>query len=113
MVVFTDPGSVPENWRPVSSYESLEAGSSTIIPDGGGPEISGSSWSSPDGSERRPPAGYCIHCQNGKPPRCHHCSVCKPTFNLPPLILSGVSHNGSVVPAWLFFGMESNVSIYF
>lgn len=77
MVVFTDPGSVPENWRPVSSYESLEAGSSTIIPDGGGPEISGSSWSSPDGSERRPPAGYCIHCQNGKPPRCHHCSVCQ------------------------------------
>lgn len=58
MVVFWDPGSVPENWRPVSSEESLEA-----INDA-------------DGGTR---VRYCQHCQNGKPPRCHHCSICKQT----------------------------------
>ncbi|XVE77327.1 hypothetical protein DITRI_Ditri13aG0053600 [Diplodiscus trichospermus] len=63
-VVFKDPGSVPENWRAVSAEENLEVGGSLAAAD--------------DGFERRPRGGYyCLHCQNGKPPRCHHCSVCQ------------------------------------
>ncbi|XP_022757607.1 probable protein S-acyltransferase 12 [Durio zibethinus] len=62
-VVFKDPGSVPENWRAVSAEENLGVGSSLAAVD--------------DGFERRSRGGYCIHCQNGKPPRCHHCSVCQ------------------------------------
>ncbi|RCV12962.1 hypothetical protein SETIT_2G308900v2 [Setaria italica] len=55
MVVFTDPGAVPENWRHDAEY-SGDPGSSS--------EEQGSAPS------------YCSRCQNGKPPRCHHCSVC-------------------------------------
>lgn len=74
MVVFRDPGSVPENWRPVPEEESLEAGSSAAV----APEPSFSAaWPSSDGSRSRPTIGFCNHCHNGKPPRCHHCSVCK------------------------------------
>lgn len=63
-MVFVDPGSVPENWR----EENLEAGSSTSM----------DCVATGDGLDRRPGVGYCNQCQNGKPPRCHHCSVCKP-----------------------------------
>ncbi|KAK3124953.1 hypothetical protein QOZ80_7BG0597700 [Eleusine coracana subsp. coracana] len=56
MVVFTDPGSVPENWRHDAE-------------DNGDPA---SSTSEDQGTAPR----YCSRCQNGKPPRCHHCSVC-------------------------------------
>lgn len=72
MVVFKDPGSVPENWKPVQEEENLEAGSSMQFSEHVAPEASAS-----DALERRPPIGYCSRCQNGKPPRCHHCSVCK------------------------------------
>lgn len=76
MVVFRDPGSVPENWRPVSEEYNLEEGPMTSS-DCVVPETLNSTWSSSDGQERRPAVGYCIQCQNGKPPRCHHCSVCQ------------------------------------
>ncbi|KAL1161734.1 hypothetical protein V6Z11_A07G156000 [Gossypium hirsutum] len=63
-VVLKDPGSVPENWRAVPGEESLEVGTSLAAAE--------------DGFERRSRGGgYCIHCQNGKPPRCHHCSICQ------------------------------------
>ncbi|XP_039048169.1 probable protein S-acyltransferase 12 [Hibiscus syriacus] len=63
-VVLKDPGSVPENWRTVSVEENLEVGSSLAAAE--------------DGFERRSRGvGYCTHCQNGKPPRCHHCSICQ------------------------------------
>ncbi|XVF72960.1 hypothetical protein PTKIN_Ptkin12aG0162300 [Pterospermum kingtungense] len=65
-VVFKDPGSVPENWRPVPSEENLEAGTSLAAEDDGFGRGS-----------RGDGGGYCIRCQNGKPPRCHHCSVCQ------------------------------------
>ncbi|CAD6223832.1 unnamed protein product [Miscanthus lutarioriparius] len=55
-VVFTDPGAVPENWRHDAE-------------DSGNPSFSSSEE---QGSAPR----YCSRCQNGKPPRCHHCSVC-------------------------------------
>lgn len=61
MVVFTDPGSAPENWR-YDDEDSRDLGSS----------------SEEQGSAPR----YCSRCQNGKPPRCHHCSVCKSCFLL-------------------------------
>ncbi|TXG63088.1 hypothetical protein EZV62_010082 [Acer yangbiense] len=79
MVVFWDPGSVPENWRPVlSSEESLEAGSSSITTsDTVGSEGLDSTLSISEGLDRRQQVGYCDKCRNGKPPRCHHCSVCQ------------------------------------
>ncbi|GFY81563.1 DHHC-type zinc finger family protein [Actinidia rufa] len=72
MVVFCDPGSVPENWKPV-----VEEGTSMPLSDFGVPENLASTLSSSDGMERIPAVGYCSHCENGKPPRCHHCSVCQ------------------------------------
>uniref|UniRef100_A0A2N9FW94 Protein S-acyltransferase n=1 Tax=Fagus sylvatica TaxID=28930 RepID=A0A2N9FW94_FAGSY len=83
IVVFKDPGSVPENWRPVVEEENLEAGSSMTSAVHVAPEALTSTWSS-DGLERKP-IGYCIKCQNGKPPRCHHCSICKPNPIFNPL----------------------------
>ena len=60
--VFTDPGSVPEHFSRelVVVGDSLEAGAST----GQGA------------------LGYCPKCGNVKPPRCHHCSVCKAKLNI-------------------------------
>ncbi|KAJ0758717.1 putative protein S-acyltransferase [Helianthus annuus] len=66
MVVINDPGSVPENWKP-PSQENLEAG----------PDDNTSASTSVDVPENRQALGYCRHCRNGKPPRCHHCSVCQ------------------------------------
>ncbi|CAM0905776.1 unnamed protein product [Alopecurus aequalis] len=48
MVVVTDPGRVPENWRHAAEED----------------------------EEQGHAPRYCYRCQNGKPPRCHHCSVC-------------------------------------
>ena len=56
MVVLNDPGSVPHNWRHHQQLRSdidLETAPPTPSP------------------------AYCSRCQNGKPPRCHHCSICK------------------------------------
>lgn len=79
MVVFRDPGSVPGNWKLVSE-EYLEEGNSTSISQNLGPEIPASTLPSSDGTEIRPAVRYCSQCQNGKPPRCHHCSICKLTL---------------------------------
>uniref|UniRef100_A0ACD5UNI4 Uncharacterized protein n=1 Tax=Avena sativa TaxID=4498 RepID=A0ACD5UNI4_AVESA len=48
MVVFSDPGSVPENWRHAAEED----------------------------EEQGHAPRYCSRCQNSKPPRCHHCSIC-------------------------------------
>ncbi|KAL6004309.1 hypothetical protein ACLOJK_004858 [Asimina triloba] len=74
MVVFHDPGSVPENWRPVLDEGSLEAGSSVALSECMVPETMRSEGAPPDLIER-PHVTYCNRCQNGKPPRCHHCSL--------------------------------------
>ncbi|XP_031263590.1 probable protein S-acyltransferase 12 [Pistacia vera] len=73
MVVFWDPGSVPDNWTAVL----LEAGSSSRSSDYAGPETLDSTRPFSDGLDGGPPVGYCDRCRNGKPPRCHHCSVCQ------------------------------------
>lgn len=72
MVVFRDPGTVPVNWRPTFDVESLEITSSDSVA-----HESRLSSESSSGLERRLNIGYCNFCQNNKPPRCHHCSVCK------------------------------------
>ncbi|OVA04740.1 zinc finger protein [Macleaya cordata] len=77
MVVFRDPGSVPENWRPVLDEENLEAGSSMTLQEYVSPETRDSTLSPLERTEGRPAVGYCNRCQNSKPPRCHHCSVCQ------------------------------------
>lgn len=77
MVVIKDPGSVPENWRPIVDEENGEVGTSGTLSDIIAPELRASSWS-PSG--RRPDISYCSRCQNSKPPRCHHCSVCEDTY---------------------------------
>ncbi|XP_065860075.1 probable protein S-acyltransferase 12 isoform X2 [Euphorbia lathyris] len=67
--VFTDPGSVPENWRPVVTGEDIEEGGRVDGLECGAP--------SSDSLDSRQAVSYCNHCQNSKPPRCHHCSVCQ------------------------------------
>lgn len=76
---------MPENWRPVLSLEeNLEAGSASLdLPDNMVPVGLDSTQSLPQRSNR---VAYCDKCRNGKPPRCHHCSVCKTD-----LILSSIS----------------------
>ncbi|GAB2291107.1 hypothetical protein Dimus_025364 [Dionaea muscipula] len=76
MVVFQGPGYVPENWGPVLQ-ENREETTSTVQQDYADLEASSSAWSASDGGERIAVIRYCNHCQNGKPPRCHHCSVCR------------------------------------
>lgn len=77
MVVFCDPGSVPENWKLVVEQGNSEEGSSMPLTDCVAPENLASALSSSDGMERIHGVRYCRQCENGKPPRCHHCSVCK------------------------------------
>lgn len=73
-VVFTDPGSVPPNWNldfdeergetaPLSSSDfnsQMNPQQSMALGDTGNPRMR-----------------YCRKCNQLKPPRCHHCSVCK------------------------------------
>lgn len=97
MVLLEDPGPVPENWILTSEAENMEAGSSSL------PEhdpTEASTYSTLDGAGRRHTA-YCRQCQNGKPPRCHHCSVCKLlSFNTIPasLYFFTQSHGNDFVP---------------
>lgn len=77
-VVFKDPGAVPENWKPLVEEANLRAGGYLMFPDQLTPQAS-TSTESLDGLGRRQQVGFCTRCQNGKPPRCHHCSVCKLT----------------------------------
>ncbi|CAO2835409.1 unnamed protein product [Amaranthus hypochondriacus] len=65
MVVFQDPGSVPQNWVPESDGHLEEGTSSAAL---------ASPWPVSNG---RSNTGFCSRCQNAKPPRCHHCSVCQ------------------------------------
>jgi palmitoyltransferase ZDHHC2/15/20 len=73
-VVFTDPGSVPPNWNldfDVETGETAPLASS---------EFNGqmnSQQSMTHGGTGNPRVRYCRKCNQLKPPRCHHCSVCK------------------------------------
>ncbi|GAA0145425.1 protein modifying enzyme [Lithospermum erythrorhizon] len=63
--VLTDPGGVPLNWRPVYDEETGVADPLTATEFGATP-------SDEEGRSIR----FCRKCNQLKPPRCHHCSVC-------------------------------------
>ncbi|KAL9234387.1 hypothetical protein vseg_009266 [Gypsophila vaccaria] len=65
-VVFTDPGSVPPNWRPAVDEESGEAELLSVS------QYSGVQT----GDHSHPKVRFCRKCDQFKPPRSHHCSVC-------------------------------------
>lgn len=77
LTVFTDPGSVPEHWRPAIDEEDLEA---HVAPLSGTPPLNGATTSSDaasrNGSAQFRDVRYCRKCSHYKPPRTHHCSVC-------------------------------------
>ncbi|KAI9079881.1 hypothetical protein K1719_038127 [Acacia pycnantha] len=64
-VVFTDPGSVPPNWRPAIDEERGEAD-----------PLVGSEFSQGQSDPSNQQVRHCRKCNQLKPPRCHHCSVC-------------------------------------
>lgn len=65
-VVFIDPGSVPPNWRPTIDEETGEAD-----------PLVGSEFSNVQCDPSNQRIRYCRKCNQLKPPRCHHCSVCE------------------------------------
>ncbi len=72
-VVFTDPGRVPQGWRPSSSEDDLEVQS---LPLDQTPETMTIAVSVPNMAQSGR-IRYCRKCSQYKPPRSHHCSVCK------------------------------------
>lgn len=62
-VVFTDPGIVPPNWRPKVDEERGDTDPLTAT-------------EFPAELENRG-IRFCRKCNQLKPPRCHHCSVCE------------------------------------
>ncbi|CAH9102377.1 unnamed protein product [Cuscuta epithymum] len=64
-VVFTDPGSVPPNWRSASDEEMGES-----------EPLAASDFGSSPADLPQQRARFCRKCNQMKPPRCHHCSVC-------------------------------------
>ncbi|PSS11820.1 Protein like [Actinidia chinensis var. chinensis] len=64
-VVFTDPGSVPPNWKPALDEERGET--DLLI---------GAEFDGVPSDPTNPRIRYCRKCNQLKPPRCHHCSVC-------------------------------------
>ncbi|KAA8515930.1 hypothetical protein F0562_019109 [Nyssa sinensis] len=64
-VVFTDPGSVPPNWKPALDEER-----------GDTDPLTGSEFGGLPADQANPRIRYCRKCNQLKPPRCHHCSVC-------------------------------------
>ncbi|OEL20425.1 putative protein S-acyltransferase 14 [Dichanthelium oligosanthes] len=73
-VVFTDPGGVPPNWRSDVDEESGETAPLSTAEFSGLMNSQQSMALSDTGSPR---IRYCRKCNQLKPPRCHHCSVCK------------------------------------
>ncbi|KAE9593587.1 putative protein S-acyltransferase [Lupinus albus] len=84
MVVINDPGSVPQNWTPLLQLEEVGASVNATTPITAAfsttqvveDEPNNISASSSNGLDLETRLGYCVKCQNGKPPRCHHCSLC-------------------------------------
>lgn len=82
-VVITDPGGVPPNWIPKPDEESGDAGP-WAGSDNGGVGL-GSNQSAMLIEPKNQGIRFCQKCNQFKPPRCHHCSVCE--FSTPFLIL--------------------------
>lgn len=74
-VVLTDPGGVPPNWRPVMDEERGDTVPLTSSEFGG--TTMGLQQSMPLHDMANPRFRFCRKCNQPKPARCHHCSVCK------------------------------------
>eukprot|EP00249_Psilotum_nudum_P008234 c21136_g2_i1 orf=2-502(-) len=76
-VVLTDPGSVPQFWRPVIDEEDVDA---QTLPLSNMSSSAGTNMnlevSMVNGTPQNPRVRYCRKCCSFKPPRCHHCSIC-------------------------------------
>lgn len=68
-VVLTDPGGVPPNWRPAVDEERGEAD-----------PLNGSEFSDLQTDPSNQRVRYCRKCNQLKPARCHHCSVCESQY---------------------------------
>ncbi|RWR87544.1 DHHC-type zinc finger family protein isoform 1 [Cinnamomum micranthum f. kanehirae] len=73
-VVLTDPGGVPPNWRPVMDEERGDTVPLTSSEFGG--TTMGLQQSMPLHDMANPRFRFCRKCNQPKPARCHHCSVC-------------------------------------
>ncbi|KAF4360422.1 hypothetical protein CsatB_004067 [Cannabis sativa] len=70
-VVITDPGGVPPDWKPVMDEERGEADSLVEA------QYDASALASNQLSDiNNQTVRFCRKCNQFKPPRCHHCSVC-------------------------------------
>ncbi|KAH9777470.1 putative protein S-acyltransferase 14 [Citrus sinensis] len=74
-VVITDPGGVPPNWIPNLDEESGDAGQ-WAGSDNGGVDL-GANQSAMLIEPKHQGIRFCQKCNQFKPPRCHHCSVCR------------------------------------
>lgn len=72
--ILTDPGGVPPNWRPVMDEETGDSEhlNNSDYNSDSGVRISTMGSGSSDDKVR-----FCRKCNQFKPPRCHHCSVCE------------------------------------
>ncbi|KAK1325766.1 putative S-acyltransferase [Acorus calamus] len=73
-VVLTDPGSVPPNWRPSVDEERGETEPLAGSEYNGA--VMGVQQLTAIGEPTNTRVRYCRKCNQLKPPRCHHCSVC-------------------------------------
>ncbi|XP_022738445.1 probable protein S-acyltransferase 14 [Durio zibethinus] len=74
-VVLTDPGGVPPNWRPLRDEEKGDA--DPLVGSSYGSAELGSTQSAIPGDSKNQGIRFCQKCNQFKPPRTHHCSVCK------------------------------------
>uniref|UniRef100_A0A6M2ELK8 S-acyltransferase n=1 Tax=Populus davidiana TaxID=266767 RepID=A0A6M2ELK8_9ROSI len=72
--VLTDPGGVPPNWRPSIDEESGDA--DPLVGLGYEGTDLGLNQPATFGEPANPQLRVCRKCNQFKPPRCHHCSVC-------------------------------------
>ncbi|XVF10758.1 hypothetical protein REPUB_Repub07fG0210400 [Reevesia pubescens] len=74
-VVLTNPGGVPPNWRPLRDEEKGDA--DPLVGSGYGSSEFGSNQSVVHGDSKNQDIRFCQKCNQFKPPRSHHCSICK------------------------------------
>ncbi|XP_022995673.1 probable protein S-acyltransferase 14 [Cucurbita maxima] len=74
-VVLTNPGCVPPHWRPESDEEKGDADPLMASEYNNGPGAGPEQGTVPSDSANRK-IRFCRKCNQFKPPRCHHCSVC-------------------------------------
>ncbi|GMN32565.1 hypothetical protein TIFTF001_003729 [Ficus carica] len=72
-VLVTDPGGVPPNWRPATDEERGEA-DSLVESECNSTGLVLNRLDDPIPDHQR--VRFCRKCNQFKPPRCHHCSVC-------------------------------------